>query len=195
MAVELTKGGNVSLTKTIPGLNAITIGLGWDARSSDGAPFDLDAVAFLLTEAAGGTFKVRSDSDFIFYNNLVSSDGAVRHMGDNTTGQGDGDDEQIKLDFTKMAIDLVKVKVCVTINEAESRRQSFGQVSGAFIRVVNDADNKEIARYDLSEDASTETAMVFGEVYRHGGEWKFRAVGQGFAGGLAALAKDNGVDV
>lgn len=195
MAVSLNKGGNVSLTKAIPGLNAITIGLGWDARSTDGTPFDLDAVAFLLTECAGGTFKVRSDTDFIFYNNLASSDGAVRHMGDNTTGQGEGDDEQIKIDFTKMAADVVKVKMCVTINEAESRRQSFGQVSGAFIRVVNDGDNKEIARYDLSEDASTETAMIFGEVYLHGGEWKFRAVGQGFAGGLAALAKDSGVNI
>lgn len=195
MAVVLTKGGNVSLTKAVPGLNAITVGLGWDARSTDGAPFDLDAIAFLLTEAAGGEFKVRSDTDFIFFNNLVSSDGAVRHMGDNLTGQGEGDDEQIKIDFTKMAVDVVKIKVCVTVNDAEARKQSFGQVSKAFMRVVNDADNKEIARYDLSEDASTETAMVFGEVYLHGGEWKFRAVGQGFAGGLAALAKDNGVNV
>jgi len=194
MAVELKKGGNVSLTKTVPGLNAITVGLGWDARSTDGAAFDLDAIAFLLVECAGGAFKVRSDSDFIFYNNLASSDGAVKHLGDNTTGQGDGDDEQIKIDFSKMAAEVVKVKVCATINDAETRKQSFGQVSKAYMRLVNDADGKEIARYDLSEDSSTETAMVFGEIYLNGGEWKFRAVGQGFAGGLSALAKDSGVN-
>lgn len=195
MAVELKKGGNVSLTKSAPGLTAITVGLGWDTRSTDGSPFDLDAIAFLLKDAAGGEFKVRADSDFIFYNNLVSSDGAVRHMGDNTTGQGDGDDEQIKIDFTKMAPEVVKVKVCATINDAEVRKQNFGQVSNAFMRVLNDADGKEIARYDLSEDASTETAMIFGEVYRHGEEWKFRAVGQGFVGGLSAIAKDSGVNI
>ena len=191
MSVSLSKGGNVSLSKEEPGLTKILIGLGWDTRATDGQAFDLDASAFLL----GAGDKVRSDADFIFYNNLKSSDGSVEHTGDNTTGEGDGDDEAVKVDLGRVPADLQKVVVGVTIHEGETRRQSFGMVSNAFIRVVNDATGREITRYDLSEDASTETAMIFGEVYRHGAEWKFRAVGQGFAGGLGPMAKNFGVNV
>ncbi|MDR2179355.1 MAG: TerD family protein [Synergistaceae bacterium] len=191
MAVSLTKGGNVSLSKEAPNLSAILIGLGWDARSTDGAEFDLDASLFVLGENG----KVRSDSDFIFYNNLKSSDGSVVHTGDNRTGAGEGDDEAIKVNLKQVPANVSRLSVCVTIHEAESRKQNFGMVSNAFIRVVNEADKREIARYDLSEDASTETAMIFGEVYRHGAEWKFRAIGQGKAGGLAPLARDFGVNI
>ncbi len=191
MAVSLSKGGNVNLSKEAPGLTNIKIGLGWDARATDGADFDLDAVGFLV-KADG---KVSKDSDFIFYNNLTSGCGSVVHEGDNLTGQGEGDDEAIKVDLTKVPAEIDKVVVAVTIHEAESRSQNFGQVSNAFIRVVNDSNNSEIARYDLSEDASIETAMVFGEVYRNGADWKFRAVGQGFAGGLGPLAASYGVSV
>jgi tellurium resistance protein TerD len=191
MAISLSKGGNVSLTKSAPGLTNILIGLGWDARATDGAAFDLDASGFLLT-AAG---KVRSDADFIFFNQPASADGSVKHLGDNTTGEGDGDDEQITVDLTKVPADVDKIAVSVTIHEAEARKQSFGMVSQAFVRVVNAADNTEIVRYDLSEDFSIETALVFGEVYRNSGEWKFRAVGQGFQGGLGAMAKNYGVNV
>jgi len=190
MAISLSKGGNVSLSKEAPGLKAITLGLGWDVRSTDGAPFDLDASAFLLKEEG----KVRSDSDFIFYNNLKSVDGSVEHTGDNLTGVGDGDDESIKVDLSRVSPEIARIAVTVTIHEAEARKQSFGMVSNAFIRVVNQADNKELARYDLSEDASVETAMIFGELYRHGGEWKFRAVGQGSKGGLSPLARNYGVN-
>lgn len=195
MAISLQKGGNVSLTKTTPGLKAITVGLGWDARSTDGAPFDLDASLFMLADAGGGQFKVRRDEDFVFYNNLKSPCGSVQHMGDNLTGQGEGDDEQIKVELEKVPPHVAKLRVCVTIHEAENRRQNFGMVSNAFMRVVNSRDDQEIARFDLTEDAGTETAMVFGEIYRNGAEWKFRAVGQGYAGGLAALARDAGVNV
>lgn len=191
MAVSLSKGGNVSLSKEAPGLSAINVGLGWDARVTDGAAFDLDASAFLLNE--GG--KVRSDGDFIFYNNLKSADGSVEHLGDNITGAGEGDDEVIAIDLAKVPADIQKVAFTVTIHEADARSQNFGQVSNAFIRVVNKADGKEIARYDLSEDYSTETAMNFGELYRHNNEWKFKAVGQGFAGGLGPMAKNFGVNV
>ncbi len=191
MAVSLSKGGNVSLSKEAPGLSAINVGLGWDARVTDGSAFDLDASAFLLNE--GG--KVRSDTDFIFYNNLKSVDGSVEHLGDNITGAGEGDDEVIAIDLAKVPADVQKVAFTVTIHEADTRSQNFGQVSNAFIRVVNKADGKEIARYDLSEDYSTETAMNFGELYRHNNEWKFKAVGQGFAGGLGPLAKNFGVNV
>ncbi len=191
MSVSLAKGGNVSLSKEEPGLTHILIGLGWDTRTTDGIDFDLDASAFLLS--AGD--KVRGDSDFIFYNNLRSSDGSVEHTGDNRTGEGDGDDEALKVELGKVPADVQKIAVSVTIHEGEARRQSFGMVSNAFIRVVNDATGREIARYDLSEDASTETAMIFGEVYRHNGEWKFRAVGQGFKGGLAPMARNYGVNV
>lgn len=190
MPVSLSKGGNVSLSKEAPGLKDIVIGLGWDTRSSDGQDFDLDASMFMLKEDD----KVRSDSDFIFYNNKKSADGSVEHLGDNTTGEGEGDDEQVKVNLDSVPQDVSKLSVGVTIHEADTRNQNFGMVSNAFIRVVNGADNSEIARYDLSEDASTETAMLFGEVYRRGGEWKFKAVGQGFAGGLGPMARNYGVN-
>jgi tellurium resistance protein TerD len=191
MPVSLSKGGNVSLSKEAPGLTNIVIGLGWDTRSTDGSDFDLDASMFVLKEDN----KVRSDSDFIFYNNKTGADGAVEHLGDNLTGEGEGDDEQIKVNLNAVPQDVANLAVGVTIHEADTRRQNFGMVSNAFIRVVNGADNSEIARYDLSEDASTETAMVFGEVYRRGSEWKFKAVGQGFQGGLGPLARNYGVNV
>ncbi|MGH9226128.1 MAG: TerD family protein [Acidimicrobiales bacterium] len=191
MAVSLSKGGNVNLSKEAPGLSKILVGLGWDARSTDGSDFDLDGSAFILNDQG----KVRADSDFIFYNNLKSSDGAVEHTGDNLTGQGEGDDEAIKVNLAGVPGDVDKIVVAVTIHDATNRTQNFGQVSNAFIRVVNDDNGTELARYDLSEDASTETAMVFGEVYRAGTEWKFRAVGQGFAGGLGPLAANYGVNV
>ena len=191
MAVSLSKGGNVSLSKEAPGLTKALIGLGWDARATDGGDFDLDASAFILN-AAG---KVRGDADFIFYNNLKGADGAVEHAGDNRTGAGDGDDEAIKIDLSMVPADVQRIAVCVTIHEAETRRQNFGMVSNAFVRVVNSAGGKEVARYDLAEDASTETAMIFAELYRNGAEWKFKAIGQGFVGGLGPLAKNYGVDV
>ena len=191
MAVSLSKGGNVSLSKEDPGLKKLLIGLGWDARSTDGAEFDLDASLFILKEDG----QVRGDQDFIFYNNKKSSDGAVEHLGDNRTGEGEGDDEQITVDLSQVPQEVKKMVVGVTIHEAEGRRQNFGMVSAAFIRMVNSESNHEIARYDLSEDASTEAAMLFGEVYRHNDEWKFRAVGQGFNGGLGPMAQSYGVNV
>lgn len=191
MAVSLSKGGNVSLSKEAPGLKKVLVGLGWDARATDGAAFDLDASAFILAESG----KVRSDSDFIFYNNAKSADGTVEHTGDNKTGAGEGDDEAVKVNLASLAADVSKIAFTVTIHEADSRKQNFGMVSSAYIRVVNDENGTEIARYDLSEDASTETAMVFGEIYRSGSDWKFRAVGQGFAGGLGPLASSYGVNV
>lgn len=191
MGISLQKGGNVNLSKEAPGLKEVMVGLGWDARATDGAEFDLDASAF-LTKADG---KVRTDADFIFYNNKVSADGSVTHMGDNRTGAGDGDDEQVKVNLAAVPADVEKIAVTVTIHEGETRRQNFGQVSNAFIRIVNTADNKELARYDLTEDGSSETAMIFGELYRASGEWKFRAVGQGFKGGLGPLAQNYGVNL
>lgn len=191
MAVSLSKGGNVSLEKEEPGVKKVIVGLGWDARATDGADFDLDASCFML----GSNGKVRSDADFIFYNQLKSSDGSVEHMGDNRTGAGEGDDEQIKVDLFKVPADVTKLAIAVTIHEAEKRRQNFGQVSNAFIRIVNAENDKEIARFDLSEDASTNTAMIFGELYRHNNEWKFKAVGQGFDGGLGPLASSYGVNL
>jgi tellurium resistance protein TerD len=191
MAISLSKGGNVNLSKEAPGLNKIVVGLGWDARATDGAAFDLDASAFLVKLDG----KVRSDSDFCFYNNKKVADGAVQHEGDNTTGAGEGDDETIKVELSKIPADLDKVVFAVTIHEAEARKQNFGQVNHAFIRIVNQEGGQEIARYDLSEDASIETAMIFGEIYRIGAEWKFKAVGQGFAGGLGPLASSFGVSV
>ena len=191
MGVSLSKGGNVSLTKAAPNLTAVTVGLGWDVRTTTGTDFDLDASA-LLTNAEG---KVASDGNFVFFNNLKSPDGSVEHTGDNTTGEGEGDDEAIKVNLAGVPADVAKIVFPVSIYEAESRQQSFGQVRNAFIRVVNQADNNELARYDLSEDASTETAMVFGELYRHGAEWKFRAIGQGYASGLRGIAQDFGVNV
>jgi tellurium resistance protein TerD len=191
MSVSLSKGGNVSLSKEDPGLSKVLIGLGWDTRSTDGADFDLDASAFLL--APGD--RVRSDEDFIFYNNLRSGDGSVEHTGDNRTGEGEGDDESLKVDLSRVPQQVQKIAVAVTIHDGEARRQNFGMVSNAFIRVVNDTTGRELARYDLTEDASTETAMIFGEVYRHNAEWKFRAVGQGYKGGLGPLARNYGVNV
>lgn len=191
MAVSLAKGGNVSLSKEAPGLTAIIVGLGWDPRATDGQAFDLDGSVFMLNSDG----KVRSDSDFIFYNNKTSADGSVAHQGDNTTGQGEGDDETVIVDLSKVPADVDKIAVAVTIHEADVRGQNFGQVSKAYIRVMNKDGGSEIARYDLSEDASTDTAMIFGEVYRNGSDWKFRAVGQGYAGGLAPLAKNYGVNV
>jgi tellurium resistance protein TerD len=191
VGVSLGKGGNVSLSKEAPGLTAVLVGLGWDARSTTGADFDLDASA-LLVGAAG---KVVSDQHFIFYNNLKSPDGSVEHTGDNLTGEGEGDDESLKVNLAAVPADVDKIVFPVSIHEAESRGQSFGQVRNAFIRVVNQAGGAELARYDLTEDASTETAMVFGELYRHGADWKFRAVGQGYASGLAGIASDFGVNV
>jgi len=191
MAVSLTKGGNVNLSKEAPGLNKIAVGLGWDARATDGAAFDLDASAFLVKMDG----KVRSDSDFCFYNNKVVGNGAVQHMGDNTTGAGDGDDESVKVELSKVPSDLDKIVFAVTIHEADVRKQNFGQVNHAYIRIINEDGGAEIARYDLSEDASIETAMIFGEIYRVGADWKFKAVGQGFAGGLGPLAASFGVNV
>ena len=191
MGVSLSKGGNVSLTKMAPSLQAITVGLGWDVRTTTGADFDLDASALLL----GADGRVIDDQHFVFFNNLRSPDGAVEHTGDNLTGEGEGDDESINVDLSTLSQNVERVVVAVSIYEAPQRGQSFGQVANAFIRVVNRADGAELARYDLTEDASTETAMIFGEVYRNNDEWKFRAVGQGYSNGLAGIARDFGVNV
>jgi tellurium resistance protein TerD len=191
MAISLQKGGNVNLSKEAPGLAKVVIGLGWDPRATDGAAFDLDGSVFLLN--ADG--KVRSDADFIFYNNLKSADGSVVHAGDNTTGAGDGDDETVNVDLAAVPADVQRIAFCVTIHEADARRQNFGQVNRAFIRCMNANGGVELARYDLSEDGSVETAMIFGELYRAGAEWKFKAIGQGFKGGLGPLARSFGVNV
>jgi tellurium resistance protein TerD len=191
MAISLQKGGNVNLSKEAPGLSKMTIVLGWDTRATDGAGFDLDGAVFLLNS----TGKVRSDADFVFYNNLKSADGSIVHSGDNLTGAGDGDDETVTIDLASVPADIDKIVVGVTIHDAEARKQNFGMVSKAFIRCINSDGGTEIARYDLSEDGSTEAAMVFGEVYRNGTDWKFRAIGQGFQGGLGPLAKSFGVAV
>ncbi|MEU3431711.1 TerD family protein [Streptomyces gardneri] len=191
MGVSLSKGGNVSLSKEAPGLTAVLVGLGWDVRTTTGNDYDLDASALLLND----TGRVASDLHFVFYNNLTSPDGSVEHTGDNLTGEGDGDDEAIKVNLAAVPGDITKITFPVSIHDAANRGQSFGQVRNAFIRVVNQADGAELARYDLSEDAATETAMVFGELYRHDAEWKFRAVGQGYASGLAGIAADFGVDI
>jgi tellurium resistance protein TerD len=191
VSVSLTKGGNVSLTKEAPGLTNVIVGLGWDVRTTTGTDFDLDASAI----GVGADGKVLSDKHFIFFNNLTSPDGTIEHTGDNLTGEGEGDDEQVKVNLAGMAAEVDKIVFPVSIYDADGRSQSFGQVRNAFIRVVNAAGGAEIARYDLSEDASTETAMVFGELYRNGAEWKFRAVGQGYASGLAGIARDFGVNV
>ena len=191
MAISLNKGGNLSLSKTDPSLNQVLIGLGWDARATDGADFDLDASAFLLAV----NDKVRGETDFIFYNQTRSPEGSVEHTGDNRTGEGDGDDEAVKINLAKVPADVQKIAITVTIHDAESRGQNFGQVQNAFIRVVNDQTNVEIVRFDLNEDYSTETAMIFGELYRHNGEWKFRAVGQGYNGGLRAMCGQYGISI
>ena len=191
MSVSLTKGENVSLTKQAPNLTAVSVGLGWDARTTTGAEFDLDASAI----ATGPDKKVISDKHFVFFNNLDSPEGSIHHTGDNLTGDGDGDDELINVDLAATPQSITNIVFPVSIYEAEERKESFGQVSNAYIRVFDQATGTELARYDLSEDASTETAMVFGELYRNGTEWKFRAIGQGYASGLAGIARDYGVHV
>ncbi len=191
MPISLSKGQKVDLTKTNPGLKNILVGLGWDVNQFDsGSDFDLDASAFLLGENG----KTTSDSDFIFYSNLEHPSGAVTHMGDNRTGAGEGDDEQITVDLTKVPANISRIAFTVTIYEAEARRQNFGQVSNAFIRLVNADTDEEVVRYDLGEDFSIETAMVVGELYRHNGEWKFNAIGSGYQGGLGALCANYGID-
>lgn len=191
MSVSLNKGGNVSLTKMAPSLTAVAVGLGWDTRTTAGADFDLDASALLCGEAG----KVLSDHHFIFFNNLTSPDGSVEHTGDNLTGDGDGDDELINVDLQNVPSNVQRVVFPVSIYDAEARKQSFGQVTNAYMRVIDQANGVELARYDLTEDASNETAMLFGELYRLNGEWKFRAIGQGYASGLAGIARDYGVNV
>jgi tellurium resistance protein TerD len=191
MGVSLVKGGNISLEKASPGLKLILIGLGWDVNESSGAEFDLDASAFLL----GANGKIRTSADFIFYNNLVAPDGSVEHTGDNRTGAGEGDDEVIFIDLDKLAPDVQRVVITCTIHDAEKRHQNFGMVSNAFIRLVNRVGDVEIARYDLTDDMGNETAMLFGELYREGAGWRFKALGQGSGGGLHAVAKSFGVPV
>ena len=190
MAINLSKGGNINLSKTAPTMNKVDLGLGWNPRATDGKAFDLDAVAFLTGEDG----KVRLDGEFIFFNQKVSPCGSVTHNGDNRTGDGDGDDETISVDLSKVPQEVAKIVFAVTIHEGQQNSQNFGMVDKAYIRVINqDANAEELARFDLSEDGSTEVAMIFGELYRHSGEWKFKAVGQGFSGGLGALAASYGV--
>jgi tellurium resistance protein TerD len=192
MAISLQKGQKVDLTKTNPGLTKVTVGLGWDTNKYDGGKdFDLDASAFLL----GDNAKVTSDADFVFFNNLEHSSGSVKHLGDNLTGEGEGDDEQINVDLALVPATIQKIDFTVTIFDAENRSQNFGQVSNAFIRIFNTVTGEEVIRYDLSEDYSVETAVVVGELYRNGAEWKFNAIGSGFQGGLAALGKNFGVNI
>lgn len=192
MAINLSKGGNINLSKTAPAMSKVDLGLGWNPRATDGKAFDLDAVAFLTGEDG----KVRLDGEFIFFNQKVSPCGSVTHNGDNRTGDGDGDDETISVDLSKVPQEVAKIVFAVTIHEGQQNSQNFGMVDKAYIRVINqDANAEELARFDLSEDGSTEVAMIFGELYRHSGEWKFKAVGQGFSGGLGALAASYGVAV
>ena len=191
MPINLSKGQKVSLTKGNPGLKKILVGLGWDVNAFDsGADFDLDASAFL----AGANGKCPTEKEFIFYGNLEHNSGAVKHMGDNLTGSGDGDDEQIEVDLTKIPSNIEKVAFTVTIYDAEKRRQNFGQVSNAYCRIVDLDTNTELVRFDLGEDFSIETAVVVGELYKHDAEWKFNAIGSGFQGGLAALCGHYGID-
>ena len=192
MPVNLQKGQKVSLTKGNPGLSKVVVGLGWDVNQFDtGGDFDLDAAAFLLTDSG----KVSKSEDFVFFGNLTHPSGSVQHMGDNLTGAGEGDDEQIKIDLSAVPADITKIAFTVTIYEAEARRQNFGQVNNAFIRIYNETNGEELLRYDLGEDFSIETAAVFGELYKNGSEWKFNAIGSGYQGGLAALCANFGVDV
>lgn len=192
MAVSLKKGQKVDLTKTNPGMTKVLVGLGWDTNKYDGGnDFDLDAAAFLVGEDG----KVTSDNDFVFYNNPKDPSGAVNHLGDNLTGEGEGDDEQIKIELANVPAAIQKIDFTVTIHEAAERGQNFGQVSNAFIRVLNEGTNEELIRYDLSEDYSIETAVVVAELYRHGNEWKFNAIGSGFEGGLAALCRNFGINI
>jgi len=192
MAVSLQKGQKVDLTKGNPNLKKVMVGLGWDTNKYDGGKdFDLDAAAFLLGENG----KVSNDMDFIFYNNLKGAQGSVTHMGDNLTGEGEGDDEQVQVELDKVPASIHKIAFTVTIHDAEQRGQNFGMVSNAFIRIVNEETGQELIRYDLGEDFSMETAIVVGELYRHSGEWKFNAIGSGFKGGLEALCRNFGVNV
>lgn len=191
MPISLQKGQKVSITKGNPGLKNVVVGLGWDVNQFDtGGDFDLDAAAFLLTD----TGKVSKPGDFVFFGNLKHDSGAVEHLGDNLTGQGDGDDEQIKIDLSLIPDNISKVAFTTTIYEAEARRQNFGQVSNAFIRIYNESTGEEILRYDLGEDFSIETAVIFGELYKNNGEWKFNAIGSGYQGGLAAICANYGVE-
>lgn len=191
MPVCLSKGQKVSLTKDNPGLQKVVVGLGWDVNRYDtGGDFDLDASAFLLTESG----KVSRQEDFVFYGNPKDPSGAVQHMGDNRTGAGEGDDEQIMIDLTKVPSNITKIAITVTIYDAEGRRQNFGQVSNSFIRIYNEQNSQEMLRYELDEDFSIETAAVFGELYKHNGEWKFNAIGSGYQGGLAALCASYGIE-
>ena len=192
MAISLKKGQKVDLTKTNPGLKNILIGLGWDTNRYDGgSDFDLDSAVFLL----GADSKVKSGDDFIFFNNLKHVSGSVEHLGDNLTGAGDGDDEEIKIDLSKVPAEIEKIAFTVTIYEADTRKQNFGQVENAFIRVFDEQNNKELIRYDLDEDFSIETSVIVGELYRNRGEWKFNAIGSGFEGGLAALGNHFGLSL
>ncbi|MEW1958004.1 TerD family protein [Kineococcus sp. NPDC059986] len=191
MGVSLSKGGNVSLSKEAPGMTKAVVGLGWDANSFTGSEFDLDAQAIMV----GANGKVPNDGFFVFFNQLKSPEGSVEHTGDNRTGEGDGDDEAINVNLATVPAEIEKIVFTVAIYDADTRKQSFGQVRNAYVRVVNAEGGTEVARYDLSEDASTETAMVFGELYRNGSDWKFRAVGQGYANGLRGIASDFGVSV
>jgi tellurium resistance protein TerD len=190
--VSLFKGQKVSLTKGNPGLTRVIVGLGWDTNKYDGGEdFDLDAAAFLLDSNG----KVRADSDFVFYNNLIHPSEAVKHTGDNQTGEGEGDDEVIIVNLARVPESVSKIAFTVTIYDAEERKQNFGQVSNAYIHIVDSASGEELIRYDLGEDFSVETAVVVGELYRHNGEWKFNAIGSGYKGGLHALCEDYGVNV
>ncbi|MCI8805358.1 MAG: TerD family protein [Clostridiales bacterium] len=192
MPVNLSKGQKVSITKGNPGLSRVVVGLGWDVNQFDtGGDFDLDAAAFLLND----TGKVSKSEDFVFFGNLRHSSGSVQHMGDNLTGAGDGDDEQIKVNLSMVPPEINKIAFTATIYEAEQRRQNFGQVNNAFIRIYNEDNGEELLRYDLGEDFSIETAVVFGELYKNNGEWKFNAIGSGYQGGLAALCANYGVEV
>ncbi len=192
MPINLSKGQKVDLTKGNPGLKNVMVGLGWDVNAFDsGADFDLDAAAFML----GSNGKCSTEKEFVFYGNLEHPSGSIKHMGDNLTGEGDGDDEQIEVNLADIPSNIDKIAFTVTIYDAEVRRQNFGQVSNAYIRLVNVDTNEEIIRYDLGEDFSIETAVVVGEIYRHNGEWKFNAIGSGFQGGLAALCGHYGIEV
>lgn len=190
MAINLNKGQRIDLTKTHSGLDKIIVGVGWDTNKySGGDDFDLDASAFILNDSD----KARKDEDFIFYNNLKGADGSVEHTGDNLTGEGEGDDEQIKVALSKVPADVAKIAFAITIHDAETRNQTFGQVSNAFVRIVDEMTNEELVHFDLGEDFSVETAVVVGELYRHGSEWKFAAVGAGYSGGLGALCSEYGL--
>lgn len=191
MAINLTKGQKVDLTKGNPGLKKIIVGLGWDVNTFDsGTDFDLDASAFLC----GANGKCLSEKDFVFYGNLEHESKSVKHMGDNLTGEGDGDDEQIQVDLSVIPANIERIAFTVTIYDADNRKQNFGQISNAFIRIVDESSNKELIRYDLGEDFSIETAVVVGELYKNNGEWKFNAIGSGFSGGLSALCANYGIN-